>query len=106
MIRPTDATVSEAVAPVQQGDVLGAAEIIYGDQVVATVDLVAAQTVEVSRLLQIVNGLRDLLSNPIAIVVLVVIILAVIGLVVYTVLYNMRKRKTNALRRSHRDEEE
>ncbi len=106
MIRPTDATVSEAVAPVQQGDVLGAAEIIYGDQVVATVDLVAAQTVEVSRLLQIVNGLRDLLSNPIAIVVLVVIILAVIGLVVYTVLYNMRKRKTNALRRSYRDEEE
>lgn len=103
MIRPTEDTVSEAVAPVQQGDVLGKAEIIYGDQVVATVDLVAAQTVEVSRLLEIVNGLRDLLSSPVAIVVLILIVLAIVGVVVYTVLYNLRKKKANAARNSQDD---
>lgn len=106
MIRPTEDTVSEAVAPVQQGDVLGSAEIIYGDQVVATVDLVAAQTVEVSRLLQILNSLRDLLSSPAAIIVLVVIVLALVGLVVYTVLFNLRKKKARAQRGAEQNEKD
>lgn len=64
VIRPIEeATPKTVKAPVRKGDVLGKAEILYGDAVVATVDLVAAEDVQRSSLLWIWSGVKSALTS-------------------------------------------
>ena len=53
---------AEVNAPVEKGDPICTADIIYADQVVAEVQLVAADTVELSTFLTVVNAIKDFFS--------------------------------------------
>lgn len=81
-------------APVTKGDKICKANIIYGDQTIATVDLVAAQTVELSTFLKILNALKAFFTNPIVIIVLFVLVLLII---IYLIVF-IRKLKADEKR--------
>jgi D-alanyl-D-alanine carboxypeptidase (penicillin-binding protein 5/6) len=76
-------------APVTKGDVICKANIIYADQTIATVDLVAAKTVELSTFLKVVNSLKSFFSQPI---VIIIVALAVILLIAYLVRYLIKEQ--------------
>lgn len=73
-------------APIEKGDAVCTADIIYADQVVAEVQLVAADTVELSTFLTVLNAIKhffSLTAVKIIIAVIVIGVAAYIGLFVY-----------------------
>lgn len=91
IIEPVDKPESIS-APIKKGDFVCKANIIYADQIVATVDLVAANDVELSTFLKVVNALKSFFSLLIVkIIVFVVIISAIIYIAL--VINNVNKKK-------------
>ena len=77
-------------APVTKGDKICTANIVYAGQTVATVDLVAAQTVELSTVLKIMNTLKKFFTNKIVIFIFFLIIL---GALLYVIMFIVRLEK-------------
>ena len=83
-------------APVKKGDPVCKAKVIYGDEVIAQVNLVAAQDVELSTLLKIINAVKYFFSLTVVKIVLLLLILFVIVyiiLVVNTVKKGKKRKK-------------
>jgi len=99
IIRPTEDTIKEAKAPVKKGDVLGKAEIIYADEVVATVDIVAAETVEASRLLAIFNAIKQFFSYTITKVVLICV---AAGFICFLVFEFLKRKKQKSIQKQRK----
>lgn len=78
-------TKTETDAPVHKGDVLGTASILYADEEIARVDLVASFDVERSYSRFISETLHDIVTNPIFIILVSLLMLAglVFGIYVY-----------------------
>lgn len=78
-------TPTEVNAPVKKGDVLGKARVLYAEDTIATVNLVAAEDVHMSLILYIGNGLRNIFKSTVFQIVflLIVLVLAVyVGLII------------------------
>lgn len=90
-------------APIEKGDPVCTADIIYADQVVAQVQLVAADTVELSTFLTVVNAVKDFFSLT---AVKVVIVVVVLGAAAYVGLFIYKANKKKAKKRSANDDEE
>lgn len=103
MIKPIDPP-EQLNAPVMKDDVICQAEIIYADKVIETVDLVAAQTVELSTFLKIVNALKAFFSNKIVIAILVILIIALIAYL-YVFVNRLYKDKQRIEARRRKQEE-
>ena len=98
-IRPIESeTPKTAKAPIKKGQVLGKAEVLYGDDVVATVNLVASEAVGGSLILRITGFFKFLFHTTI---VKVLLILAAILLAAYIFLI-VRKNRIIAKRRTPR----
>lgn len=80
-------------APIKKGDVVAKADVIYANEVITTVTLVAANDVERSIPLLIYNTINDLLSTIWAKIVLAVIVLLIIAYIVITIVYNIKRKK-------------
>ena len=83
-------------APVKKGDVLGKARILYAGDEIATVNLVAAEDVDVSIFLYLGNGIVKLFHSTVFLIVfaLVLLVLAVyIGLIIR---HNRQKKRRRA----------
>ena len=93
----------EIKAPVKKGDEICTADIIYGDQVVATTTLVAADDVELSTLLKVLNSIKAFFSLT---AVKIVIAVVVIGLAAYITLAVSNAKKRKARRRKALEERE
>ena len=66
VIRPIENETPKSVkAPIKKGDVIGKAEVLYGDVVVATVDLVAAEDVDLNVVLGTVGVAKTIFSSTI-----------------------------------------
>jgi len=93
IIEPVDKP-AEIEAPVAQGDVVCKANIIYGEQVIATVELAAADNVELSTFLKVMNAVKHFFSLT---VVKIVFLALAAFLVIYVFLvynnYNKKKKK-------------
>ncbi len=91
-------------APISQGDYVCSADIIYGDEVVATVELVAAETVELSTFLKLINGIKAFLG-------LTAVKIAFLALLLFVVIYasmvysNYKKKEARRKRRAEAAEE-
>ncbi len=98
-IRPIESETPKTVkAPIKKGDVLGKAEILYGDEVVATVDLVAADDVDLNVFLLIFGVVKSIFST---IIFKVLFAIAFVLLVIYILLIirkNRIKAKRNKIR--------
>ena len=78
-------------APIKKGEKVGRARIMYAQTEIATVDLVAAEDVNVNIFLWIVNIFKNVFTSPFFIVLAV---LAIIVLAVYLIsLYKNKSRR-------------
>lgn len=88
---------SESVeAPVKKGDVLGTADIVYAEQVIGTVNLVAGDSVKASKLLIGLKYVKSFFSSVYMKIVYALIALAVIIFILMIIKLNiarLRKRK-------------
>ncbi len=98
-IRPIESETPKTVkAPIKKGDVLGKAEILYGDEIVATVDLVAADDVDLNIFLLIFGVIKSIFST---IIFKTLFAIAFVLLVIYILLIirkNRIKAKRNKIR--------
>ena len=86
-------------APVTEGQVLGTMELKLNDVTIATVDLVAGESLERSGWLVFVRGIKDFFSSVWFKLVIVLILLLIAGYIVFAILYNNRKRRRRKTRR-------
>ncbi len=99
VVRPIDSETPKTVkAPVKKGDVLGKAEILYGKDVVATVDLVAAEDVDFN----IITFIFTMIKNLFRTVIFKVLLAIVIILVIIYILLVIRKNRIKAKRKKIR----
>jgi D-alanyl-D-alanine carboxypeptidase (penicillin-binding protein 5/6) len=92
-------------APVKKGDSVCTANVIYGDEVVASFELVASQDVELSTFLKVINAIKSFLGST---VVKIIIIVAVLFVIVYVFLIfsNYKKKKKRRLQKQARFEQQ
>ena len=96
LIRPIESETPKVVkAPIKKGDILGKAEVLYGEDVVATVDLVAAESVDRSIILWILGGLQTIFSSTVFKILFAIFMV----LVIIYVLLIIRKQRIKAKRR-------
>lgn len=79
-------------APVTKGQDVCKADIIYGDEVIATVDLVAANDIELSTFLKVINAVKAFLGTTVVKVAVIALVLLVI-IYIFLVISNSRKKK-------------
>lgn len=86
-------------APVKKGEVLGSAELIYGSEIIGTVDLVAGETIQRSELLYVFSLISNLFGSTVFIVLLVLLVLIAAIYVIYSLLH---ARNVSSLKKVHR----
>lgn len=79
-------------APVKKGQVVGSATVSYANQVLATINLVASESVERSELLHTTDVAKSIFTSTWFLIIVAIIILLVIIYIILAILYN-RKRK-------------
>lgn len=90
IIRPIESETPKTVkAPIKAGDVLGKAEILYGEEVIATVNLVSPENVSRSFILWIWSIIKTIFSSA---VVKILAVLAAVLLIIYILLIIRRNR--------------
>ncbi len=80
-------------APVAKGQDVCKANVIYGDEIIATVDLVAAETVELSTFLKVINAIKAFFSMMIVKIICIIIIVVMVCYVVLVIMNNNKKKK-------------
>ena len=99
VIRPIEKETPKTVkAPIKKGDVIGKAEILYGNDVVATVNLVAAEDVKLNVFLWIIGLIKTIISS---LIFKILFAIFVILLVIYILLI-VRKNRIKAKRKKIR----
>ena len=94
---------SSLQAPVTKGQKVCSANISYGDEVIASVPLVAAKTVELSTFLKVINAIKAFFGLTVVKVILVIAFLAIV-LYVYIFFKSLnKKKKVEKRRQSRRD---
>lgn len=94
---------SSLQAPVTKGQKVCSANIIYGDEVIASVPLVAEKTVELSTFLKVINAIKAFFGLTVVKVILVIAFLAIV-LYVYIFFKSLnKKKKVEKRRQSRRD---
>ncbi len=85
---------SESVeAPVKKGDVLGTADVVYAEQVIATVNLVAGNSVKESKMLVVLKYVKGFFGSIYMKVVYVIIAFAVVIFILMIIRLNMVRIK-------------
>lgn len=84
-------------APIKKGDVIGKARVVYAQTEITTVDLVAAEDVNVNVFLWVLNALKNVVTSPFFIVIAVIV--AVVAVIYLVMLYKNKSRRRNARRK-------
>ncbi len=77
-------------APIKSGDVLGTASIVFADESIGTVELVATEDVDGSTVLRIWRFLKSIVTNIFFIIGAIVV---AVGFIVLTVMANIKARR-------------
>ncbi len=105
IIKPT-LNYDSVKAPVKKGDVLGTAQVIYAEEVIGTVDLVAGQDIDSHALLVFFDVIRRIVTSTVFTILLILIIIAVVCFVLYVAYINSKgKKRTRRVRYIPYDEE-
>ncbi len=92
IIKPT-LNMKSVDAPVQKGDVLGTAKIIYAEQEIGTVNLVAGQDIESSTLLVVLDFFERIFTSTIFITIVLIIVFTILAFVLYVLYLNTKGKK-------------
>ncbi|MBQ4645197.1 MAG: D-alanyl-D-alanine carboxypeptidase [Clostridia bacterium] len=99
IVRPIeDKTPKSVNAPIKKGDVLGKAEILYGEDVVATVDLVAGEDIDLNIFLLIFGVIKKLFSTTIFKILFALLAILVIIYILLIIRKNRIKAKRKKIR--------
>lgn len=94
LIEPIADTLPRFVkATVEKGDVICKARILYADEEIATINLVAAESYKLNPLLRVGDFLKDVVSSLAFKIVLAVIVALIAGYIILVIRYNKIKRK-------------
>ncbi|MBQ4572887.1 MAG: D-alanyl-D-alanine carboxypeptidase [Clostridia bacterium] len=93
-----DKTPKSVNAPIKKGDVLGEAEILYGEDVVATVDLVAGEDIDLNIFLLIFGVIKKLFSTTIFKILFALLAILVIIYILLIIRKNRIKAKRKKIR--------
>lgn len=106
---PTDVSVSSIIvttdlpqkvqAPVKKGDKLGVANFSYAGEIVATVDLVASESVERSQIVQTVETSQEVVTSPWFLVIAGAIAIVLFFYIVIIIIYHNKKKKMRRVKR-------
>lgn len=94
LIEPIESTVPKKLyAPVKKGDVICTARILYAGEEVAQVDLVAAETVNLSVPRLVFERIKDVLSSKIFLCILVVLAALILIYIVFVIFDNIKAKR-------------
>ncbi|MBQ2604509.1 MAG: D-alanyl-D-alanine carboxypeptidase family protein [Acutalibacteraceae bacterium] len=85
-------------APVIEGTVIGTATISYANQELTTVDLIASETVERSKILYFLDYATKVLHSRYVLIAAIVVVLLLIFYIIVTIAYNNRKKRNKAMK--------
>lgn len=86
-------------APVKKGDVVGTATLSYAGQDLATINLVASESVEESQLLRTMEVVKGIFTSVWFIVIASVIVLLILLYIVLAVIYNRKKKQLRKVKK-------
>lgn len=99
IVRPIeDKTPKSVNAPIKKGQVLGKAEILYGEDAVATVDLVAGEDIDLNIFLLIFGVIKKLFSTTIFKILFALLAILVIIYILLIIRKNRIKAKRKKIR--------
>ena len=94
MLKVIDEKTPKSVkAPINKGDVIGMAQVLYADEEIATVNLVAAESVSRSPLLWFFSIIKSALSSTAFRLLLLVVLTLIIAYIVLMIRYKKKKRR-------------
>ena len=94
LIEPIEETMPEKLlAPVKKGDVICEAKILYAGEEVARVELVAAETVNLSVPRLVLEKIKDVLKSKIFIAVLVILAALILIYIVFVIFDNIKSKR-------------
>jgi len=79
-------------APVKKGDIIGQATLKYADQTLATINLVASESVERSELLHMTDVIKSIFTSVWFLIIAALIILLVVIYIILMIIYNRKKK--------------
>ena len=85
-------------APVKKGDVIGTVTYSYADQPLATINLVAGESVERSELLKSASTVKDIVTSTWFLAIVGVILFLVVIYIILALIYNRKKKKLRKVR--------
>ena len=107
-ILPTDVTASSIdisvdipdslTAPVIEGTVIGSATISYANQELTTVELIASETVERSKILYFMEYATKVLHSRYLLIAVGVVVFLLVLYIIFTIAYNNRKKRNKAMK--------
>ena len=86
-------------APVKQGDKVGTVTLSYANQKLATIDLLAGESVDRSELLTAVDGLKTIAASKWFIISSAVVIALIVTYIVVAAVYNKRKKSRRPVKK-------
>lgn len=89
-------------APVMQGEVIGSASLVYANEVIGTIDLVAGETVQRSELLYILSIINTIFESTAFMVILILLVLAAVVYVIYSLIHAQNVSSLKKVRRTVR----
>lgn len=89
-------------APIKKGDKIGTATLSYAGQELATVDLVAAESVERSELLHSVDTVKSIFTSTWFLVIAGIILVLVLIYIVLALIYNRKKKNLRKVKKYRR----
>lgn len=86
-------------APVKEGDKVGTVTLSYANQELATVDLLAGESVDRSELLTAIDGLKTIATSSWFIVIVIIIAVLVLIYLIVAAVYNRRKQNRRPVKK-------
>ena len=86
-------------APVKKGQVIGKATLKYADQTLATINLVASESVERSELLHMTDVIKSIFTSFWFLGIAALIILLVVVYIILTLVYNRKKKNMRKVKK-------
>lgn len=91
--------VSETVdAPIKKGDVLGTADVIYAENVIGTVNLVANEDIEKSTILTVLDAVKNFFTSSYMKVVYVIVAVAILLFIIAVIKMNSKRSKKRKIK--------
>lgn len=86
-------------APVKEGDKIGTVTLVYANQKLATIDLLAGESVDRSELLTALDGLKTVGTSQWFIITVAIILILVLIYLIVVAVYNRRKKNRRPVKK-------